>query len=413
MTVQIVLNQHAENAAILWLQRDRAVGQPHYGLADLARLDDRLEAHLDGLRIGGDAAWAICEEELRWGGPGEVFAAAVLALERGESRAAGKVLAACRAWDLARALVSAIGWLPAGRVAAVIDRLLAEAPPLLRRVGIAASAAHRRDPGRALLNALEDPDLSVRSCALRAAGRLGGADFVPRLERHLASDDPGCRFSAAWSVALLTGREESVRTLKVFVERCAPQAEAALAVVLRRIDVGDGLAWLADLAADPRTARFAAVGAGVLGLPDSVPWLIDTMRVAELARVAGEAFCAVTGADLVAQDLEGERPRGFVAGPSDDPQDENVALDPDENVPWPDGEKTAQWWRRNRERFPSGVRHLLGKPLDREWLHAVLRNGGQRQRAAAALESAIRNPGQPLFEVRAPGFRQRELLGLK
>jgi len=34
----------------------------------------------------------------------------------------------------------------------------------------------------------------------------------------------------------------------------------------------------------------------------------------------------------------------------------------------------------------------------------------QRQRAAAVLEMAILQPGQPLFEVRAPGFRQQQIL---
>ena len=33
--------------------------------------------------------------------------------------------------------------------------------------------------------------------------------------------------------------------------------------------------------------------------------------------------------------------------------------------------------------------------------------GYQRQRAAAALELAILKPGRPLFEVRAPGWRQQ------
>jgi hypothetical protein len=46
-----------------------------------------------------------------------------------------------------------------------------------------------------------------------------------------------------------------------------------------------------------------------------------------------------------------------------------------------------------------------------EWLQQVLRDGYLRQRAAAALELAIRQPGTPLFNVKAPGFRQVELLG--
>lgn len=50
-----IVSQHAEEAAFLWLLRDRAVYAPHYSLADLSELDDRVEAHLDGLRIAGDA----------------------------------------------------------------------------------------------------------------------------------------------------------------------------------------------------------------------------------------------------------------------------------------------------------------------------------------------------------------------
>lgn len=38
----------------------------------------------------------------------------------------------------------------------------------------------------------------------------------------------------------------------------------------------------------------------------------------------------------------------------------------------------------------------------------VLRHGYQRQRAAAAIELAMMKPGQPLFEVRAPGFCQQK-----
>jgi hypothetical protein len=48
----------------------------------------------------------------------------------------------------------------------------------------------------------------------------------------------------------------------------------------------------------------------------------------------------------------------------------------------------------------------MGKPISIDWLEQVLRIGYQRPRAAAALELAILRPGQPLFEVRAPGFRQ-------
>lgn len=45
-------------------------------------------------------------------------------------------------------------------------------------------------------------------------------------------------------------------------------------------------------------------------------------------------------------------------------------------------------------------------------LNDALRAGKQRQRTAASFELAIRQPGQPLFNTEAPGFRQQTLLGL-
>lgn len=55
----------------------------------------------------------------------------------------------------------------------------------------------------------------------------------------------------------------------------------------------------------------------------------------------------------------------------------------------------------------------LEYPISPDWLQQALRNGMQRQRVAAAVELAMANLGQPLFEVRAPGFRQKKLLNVK
>jgi uncharacterized protein (TIGR02270 family) len=79
--IETIVSQHAEEAAFLWLQRDGAVHEPHYSLKDLAKLDDRVEAHLDGLRIAGEGGWSLCRKNLEIKEPGEVFAAGVLALK--------------------------------------------------------------------------------------------------------------------------------------------------------------------------------------------------------------------------------------------------------------------------------------------------------------------------------------------
>jgi hypothetical protein len=72
-----VLALSAEEAAMLWLIHKGAVGVYHYTLADLAKLDGRVEAHLDGLRVAGDEGWKLCEEQLAANEDGDVFAASV------------------------------------------------------------------------------------------------------------------------------------------------------------------------------------------------------------------------------------------------------------------------------------------------------------------------------------------------
>ena len=109
----------------------------------------------------------------------------------------------------------------------------------------------------------------------------------------------------------------------------------------------------------------------------------------------------ITGLAMGERPFEGPWPEGFVAGPTEDPADENVAMDPDENLPWPNRHAVEAWWVKHRGRFVPGTRYLLGRPMTETWLKEVLRHGYQRQRAATALELAILHPGQPLFEVRA------------
>jgi uncharacterized protein (TIGR02270 family) len=133
------------------------------------------------------------------------------------------------------------------------------------------------------------------------------------------------------------------------------------------------------------------------------------MAIPELARIAGEAFPMITGVDIAYEDLEGEWPKGFEAGPTENSEDENVAMDPDENLSWPNPEAIHAWWKNHQRQFQPRTRYLPGKPMNPAWPQDVLRNGRQRQRAAA-LELAMRQPRQPFFEVRAPGFRQQQLL---
>jgi hypothetical protein len=75
MIIEKIVSQHAEEAAFLWLLRNNAVHMPHYNLEDLVGLEERVQAHIDGLRIAGEEGWPFCEQGLKHEEVGEVFTA--------------------------------------------------------------------------------------------------------------------------------------------------------------------------------------------------------------------------------------------------------------------------------------------------------------------------------------------------
>jgi len=405
MINETVVEQHAEEAAFLWTQRDRGVHAPNFRLKDLARWDERVEAHLDGLRVAGQFGWQLCEKALAEGGPGEVFAAGVLAFGCGDPDRIKAVLeAGASVPKLQRALISALGWLPFSDVEGAIRQLLDSELPGVRCVGIAGCAVHRSDPGQTLHGAILDLELHLRARALKACGELGKTSALEFVLRSLSDGDASCRFFAAWSAARLGNRSQKVLgALREIAMMPGRYAERALDMAVRVMDLNDAKAWQRQLNTEPTRLKLAALAAGAIGDPALVGDLIQLMKLPPVARAAGAAFSMITGVDLPYDDLDGDAPADFQAGPTENPEDENVALDPDESLPWPVADKVAAWWKRNGSRFAAGRRHLCGREIGEVSLREVLAKGYQPQRAAAALELGLRQPNLPLVEVRARG----------
>ena len=79
-----IIQQHAEESAILHNIRLQQVAAPHVKLHHLRRIDDRIVAHLDGLTVAGSYGSSVCEAALESAGVGEVFAAAIRAIEEND-----------------------------------------------------------------------------------------------------------------------------------------------------------------------------------------------------------------------------------------------------------------------------------------------------------------------------------------
>jgi uncharacterized protein (TIGR02270 family) len=409
--VSEVVHQHVQEAGFLHAIRSAITTAPYVRLRQIRRFDDRLSAHLDGLRVAGKHAWPLCDAELETPTPSNVFTVAVSAIESRAVRRLDQLFALVETVpDAQRGLKSAFGWVERDHLRDIVAGMLASANAFLRLVGIAACAMHRVDPGKARDAALESPDSALCARALRASGELGRRDLLPMCLSMLKADDPESRFWAAWSAVLLGNRSAGLDALKTFGEVSGPFRARAFRLSLLAMDQEEGQGWLRQFAQIPDNLRWLVQGSGIAGDPTYVAWLIQHMADQKIARLAGEAFSLITGLDLAYSHLECKPPEGGGAGPNDDPNDPNVQMDQDDGLPWPDPERIARWWEANGSRFTPGSRYFLGAPVTRENALRALKEGFQRQRILAAHYLCLLEPGTVLFEWRAPAARQQRLL---
>lgn len=398
-----IVAENLSEAAFLWRLRDGAVLAANHDSATLGALDERIDAHLDGARIAGKSGLEAAEAALDPEEPGTVFALAALAAEqRDESRVEAAMAVAEASRAAARGAVTALAFVPFSAAQPVIRGLLAStSTPARRRVGLAACCAQRQDPADALGYAILDGDLALRARGLRAVGELGRADLLGEVRAELASEDLDCRFWAAWSATLLDDAA-GLSALSKIADHAGPFVERAMSVVVRKLDMRDARRRIEDAGAVAHLARAAMVGAGALGDPTLVPWLLERLEDDAVARLAADAIASITGV-VIAGPLGG--PPRRASGPSDDPAETDVAMDPDDALRWADATALRAWWASREGQLRRGARHLGGVPVGAEVAERALASGNQRQRASAAIELATQRPGRALAETRARGGR--------
>ncbi|MEH6348535.1 TIGR02270 family protein [Pseudomonas sp. 3JA] len=408
--ISSMIEQHAEEACFLILLHDHAVRAPHYDLDDLGKLDERIDAHLDGLRIAGSTSLEILLTQLGSHSVGEMFACVLLAFETANAKVLSRLSEHLRsATETERGYLMALGWLDWERVSPWIERMLASPEPLFHRLGLAACGMHRQNPGPILLTELSHADPSVLARAARTAGELRRRDLLPAIRAHRQHEDAATRFWANWATSQM-GDQQALEALRSFAEQPGEFQYRALCVLLAWQEREPSIAWIRQWVQDPRDRRIGVQSLGLLGDPVCVPWLIQQMSDLPYARVAGEAFSMITGADLALLDLELQALPNFDAGPNDNPEDPNVAMDPDENLPWPDSQAIERWWQANSGHFQEGTRYMLGLAHSEHSFQQALVRGQQRQRIAAACGLARYRPTEVLFPTSAPVWRQKRLL---
>ncbi len=400
-----VLEEHASEAAFLWLQREAAVRAPHFRLSHLERLDARLQAHLAGLRTAGEEGLRAAQRVADPEDMGSMFVLTRSALDGQEPRAMrDAVSVALTARGGHEAVAAALGWGMPARMQPLSDRLagsmVADYRAIASRAWELMGLAGRPDPGM-IRQWASDADAVVRVHGLRAIGVCGEPALLPLAEQALNDPIPACGFAATWSLAL-RGDEGAARHLMAMGPDLPPaRAREAVELAVRRASPEDARSAIRQWAASAETRRLAILAVGAFGEAVSVPWLLDCCDDENLAPLAGEAFSTITGADLRFLDLDRDPPEHL---------DPDALPMEDRELPWPDRSRLASWWHAHHTAFFPGQRYLAGQTTTPPHLWAVLRTGYQRQRAAAAIELAALLPQAPLFPVHMRGDRQRRAL---
>ena len=174
-----IVQEHFDTYRFLWSQRQSALRSPDFTVDDLARLEARMEAHLDGLLVAGEGAMSLVEANLAAEDAFAVLAAALVLLAFERDDAATKV---------AEALLQAQGpqldglrqALCFGDITRIVPRLrelFASHSALTAAVAAEALAFHGRLDASSLRLAalLGDADPAVRRVAWRVVAILDSA----------------------------------------------------------------------------------------------------------------------------------------------------------------------------------------------------------------------------------------------
>jgi len=397
------VEEHTTEAAFLWTQRQRAAVAPHFKLNHLQLVDRRLQSHLVGLRIARESGWSIAQQSVDADDPGTVFTLGWLAFSSGivdhMRDALAVALAAPRGIE---ALVSALAWLPSAAAHDIAIRLSRSSEGSYRLIGHRALSELGEHNVSTLEAAIHDPEEAVRGSGLKGIGEAGCVALETTARRALQDHNLTCAYSAAWSLALM-GDPAAARTaydLGLDSKSDPLIARDAIEISMRCAPDEWCRQSIRNLLAQLDQRRLAIVGAGALGDPVVVPWLIDQCEDPLHARVAGEAIATITGADLSYLDLVRD-----IEEASEEDDDSPLSTE-DDDLPQPDAELLRGWWKEQGGRFAPGGRYLSGSPVSLETASTVLRTGYQRQRAAAAIElSRLSAPGT-MFRTAARADRQ-------
>jgi hypothetical protein len=408
--------EHLEEASFLYVQRRALLVDEKVPWMDLLAFEDRLEAHLDALVVGGELALQVCKERCENGDEGELFASVSLFCRHLRSKlvaSAIKPLTVDQPESIDAVCDALKQELPSSWTD-FVDRALARGDPPLAEI-LARVAAYRRLPvTNALLGMSTVAGAPVKAIAT-TFGRLRSKQAREILEDWLLEASEETR-SAVIFALLRIGIAPLVHDPHAFDWYTFSPA-TALGVGGSRA-AGNGLVS----SGRPLTGD-QLLAIGLLGDLQAVPLLQGYLSDSSFSNSAALALHWITGAGMYADVFVEEQLS------EDEMSDEEWNRWTKEAVPprRPDGSAYGQterqlstdpmqwerWLAHHLPRFDRNQRYRSGYPITPGILLQNLLDpfSDRRLRTLAAEELAIRYGCDVPFETEMPVAQQLRALG--
>ncbi|WP_395845362.1 TIGR02270 family protein [Cystobacter fuscus] len=400
-----IVEVHVDEAEFFWTRWERSLDAPNYTLGEVARGPElRLMAHLDGLVANGPRAAerllrpVIVDAEAE---PSRVGSAALALLNSPGEEGLQAVFDALSTPGLRHSVMARALELCERRELEERLRALLQSP-LAESVEAAARAlCFKRIPiANNLTPLLEHPLPQLHALAVHAVLHEAQPKIHLRaILRALESPEATVRLSA-----IVTGVALGIPDVWQSCRKAAREGERIAMLLLALLGTSRDQEWLMDAVARPDTRADALWALGFSGTTTAAEVCVPYLGDKSLARIAGEAFCLITGLDL------GERKLVIDAQDEElDPyesDDANLMPRPEDELLMPDAEGVRRWWAGHKSRFDAKIRYLRGVPLNLTTLLSALRDAPMRQRHSLALLLMLRTQGRYTVNTRALSQRQ-------
>ncbi|MBZ9942456.1 hypothetical protein LB533_15280 [Mesorhizobium sp. BR1-1-13] len=355
-TIATIVTQHVEDAAFLWSRRRREIDGQILGEIDIGRIDQRLDANLEGLFASGEAAWKLAVARFSdYAEPAELFVMGALAFHWGDGTAISATLEAAASIGEGgiQGLSGAIARMPYERLRPHVGKWLDAKEPLLLSLGLSAVWHCRVDLGVRLNDLIANDDIGVRTRAIRLAGAIKRRDLLPAILKALDANDSDERLTAACAACVLGEALSAYPALDKLARLEPAIATQAFKMRLLATPGKAGKSWLQERLDQSSLHAQAIAAIGLFGDRSIMPWLIEKMREPDLAYSSGLALRDLFEVDFNDTDV-------FTI----DPPSLGEKFHQIEDYPLPVADKVETWWDKGRgpdkhERFLSMCRLKL------------------------------------------------------